>query len=623
MTAANKTIQGRILLVSAPWPLFSRPSLPLGALKAYLKKEQPSLDVEASHLYLQVAHRLGFERYHQVSQRVWRAEAVYSALLYPEQAHQAEALYAGTMKKDDRTPIDFSRLVREVEAATNEWFDQVHWPALDLVGFSVSFCQVTASLYLISKIKAAFPSLPIVVGGSSFSGEQSSGILKIFPQIDYLIVGEGELALTQLVRDLLDPARSEDQKALPGDLLSEAAPKDRQRRFVQLRRLDALPIPDYDDYFRMLAGFSSRDRFFATLPIESSRGCWWRRKDSYGRFSGCAFCNLNLQWNGYRTKPVDQVVHEVEHLVRKYQVLSLAFADNALPEKQAGAIFDGMIELGLDLSIFAELRATSPPALIQKMKRAGVDTVQVGIEALSSRLLIKMNKGARAIDNLSLMKQCEAVGIANASNLMLHFPSSDADDVAQTLHCLTFARWYRPLKTVSFWLGLDSPVYRFPKQFQIRSIFNHPRLKKLFPASVAVQLRFMIQGYRGDRKRQIQLWRSVEKTVAQWRRDYERIQRRTNGRPALSYRDGGRFLIIDQHLPKQPTVKHRLTGTSARIYRFCHIPRTLDQISGRFALHSTEQIRSFLRSMEQKQLTFAESGSYLSLAVPHLGRGRQ
>jgi len=623
MTAAHGSIPGRILLVSAPWPLFNRPSLPLGALKGYLQKEWPSLAVEASHLYLQIAHRLGFDRYHRISQRVWRAEAVYAALLYSEQAHQAERLYAGTIKKGGDAPTDFSRLVGEVETATDEWFDRVDWPDLDLVGFSVSFCQVTASLYLISKIKTAYPALPVVVGGSSFSGQRSADILRIFPQIDYLIAGEGELALTRLVGRLLDPSRPEARRELPADLIFTAASETCQRPFLQLRRLDTLPAPDYDDYFSMLAGFAPRDRFFPTLPIESSRGCWWRRKDSSGRFGGCAFCNLNLQWQGYRTKTADQVVHEVDHLVRKHQVLSLAFADNALPEKQVGAIFDGIRRQDRNLSIFAEIRATTPLSLIQKMRQAGVDTVQVGIEALSSRLLGKMNKGVRAIDNLCLMKHCEAAGIINASNLILHFPSSDADDIVQTLHCLAFARWYRPLKTVSFWLGLDSPAFRFPEQFQIHSTFNHPRLKKLFPAPIARQLRFMIQGYRGDRRRQLQLWRRVEKAVDRWRRDYALVQRQTNGRPALSYRDGGHFLIIDQHRPKEPVAKHRLVGTSAQIYRFCHVPRTLEQISGRFASHSTAQIRSFLESMEDKQLAFAEDGSYLSLAVPHAERSRR
>ena len=604
-----------MLLVSAPWPLFNRPSLPLGALKAYLSKTLPHIQTDACHLFLQVAQALGYDRYQGVSRRVWRAEAVFSALLYPEHAHLAESLYTRTLKRGDAATDDFQQLVRQVKGVMGGWLQRINWSALDLVGFTISFCQVTASLYLISKIKAICPSLPVVVGGSSFSGERSADLLNVFPHIDYLVVGEGERPLAGLLRHLTDP-RSRSIPGLPDGVFSADTKPGEMDRFSQLSRLDRLPAPDYDDYFNMLAGFSPHHRFFPVLPVEASRGCWWHRQDAAGRFGGCAFCNLNLQWQGYRTKGAQQVVREVDDLVQRHQVLSLTFADNAFPMKQASSIFDGIRGLGRDLSIFTELRANTPPSLLRKMKQAGVDTVQVGIEALSSQLLAKMNKGVRVIDNLSLMKHCEALGIVNASNLMLHFPGSDDQDVNETLHSLAFARWYRPLKTVSFWLGLESPIYRFARRFHIRSVFNHPNLKKLFPEPVAANIRFMIQGYRGDRTRQLKLWRSVEKETRQWQKDYDTLQRQTGGKPALAFRDGGRFIIIDQHLPMQATVRHRLTGISAEIYRYCHTPRALKQVAGMFAAHSPEQIRAFFKSMVKKRLIFEEGDCYLSLAVP-------
>ncbi len=606
---------GRVLLVSAPWPLFNRPSLPLGALKAYLSTALPHVQTDACHLFLQLAHALGYEPYQAISRRVWRAEAVFSALLYPAHAHRAESLYMRSLKKGDVAPDDFQQLVGRVKTVMDDWLQGIHWSALDLVGFTISFCQVTASLYLISQIKAICPSLPAVVGGSSFSGERSADLLHLFPDIDYLVVGEGERPLAGLVSHLIG-RRSRSITDIPDGVFSSASKPGEGIRFSQLDRLDQLPVPDYDDYFDMLAGFSPTNRFFPVLPVEGSRGCWWHRHDGGGQFKGCAFCNLNLQWQGYRTKRPDQVIQEVDHLVRRHQVLSLTFADNAFPIKHATAIFTGIRELGRDLSIFTELRAKTPPGLLRTMKQAGVDTVQVGIEALSSRLLAKMNKGVRAIDNLSLMKQCEALGIVNASNLMLHFPGSDDDDVDQTLDSLEFARWYRPLKTVSFWLGLESPVYRFAGRFHIRSVYNHPNLKRLFPEPVARKIRFMIQAYRGDRTRQLKLWRSVEKESRQWHKDYAAMQRQTGGKPALSFRDGGRFIIIDQNWPTQATARHRLTGVSAGIYRYCHIPRPLEEVAGMFATHSPEQIRAFFESMLKKRLMFEEGGCYLSLAVP-------
>ena len=45
----------------------------------------------------------------------------------------------------------------------------------------------------------------------------------------------------------------------------------------------------------------------------------------------------------------------------------------------------------------------------------------LGIEALSTRLLEKLNKGTTAIQNLEIMKHCEALNISNISNLILCF----------------------------------------------------------------------------------------------------------------------------------------------------------------------------------------------------------
>ena len=89
---------------------------------------------------------------------------------------------------------------------------------------------------------------------------------------------------------------------------------------------------------------------------------------------------------------------------------------------------------------------------LKVMAKAGMQEVQIGIEALSTPLLKKLHKGTSAIQNLEIMKSCETLGIENISNLILHFPGSDERDVALTLQSIEYALPYRPLKAVTFWL---------------------------------------------------------------------------------------------------------------------------------------------------------------------------
>jgi hypothetical protein len=83
----------KVVLVSTPWPLFNRPSIQLGALKAYLTAKHPGLEIQAHHFYLQLAAAIGYGVYQNISERTWLAESVYAALLYPERVAAIESLF--------------------------------------------------------------------------------------------------------------------------------------------------------------------------------------------------------------------------------------------------------------------------------------------------------------------------------------------------------------------------------------------------------------------------------------------------------------------------------------------------------------------------------------------------
>ena len=137
----------------------------------------------------------------------------------------------------------------------------------------------------------------------------------------------------------------------------------------------------------------------------------------------CAFCNLNLQWQGYRAKSHEKTVAELDALTEKYQTLSVSFMDNLMPHRDLEGLFEKVAGLGKDLRLFAEIRATTPLNELSAMARAGMHEVQVGVEALSSRLLSKFCKGTSAIQNLQIMKNCESPSLPTLeSNLILEFP---------------------------------------------------------------------------------------------------------------------------------------------------------------------------------------------------------
>ncbi|MFO7707994.1 MAG: radical SAM protein [Desulfobacterales bacterium] len=351
--------------------------------------------------------------------------------------------------------------------------------------------------------------------------------------------------------------------------------------------------------------------------MELSRGCWWQGVRGVG---GCAFCNLNQQWRGYRSKSVPRAVAEIDALTRNYKTLSVALMDNVLPRETSAQTFRELAGLGKDLNLFGEIRATTSRQQLEKMHAAGLRRVQIGIEALSTRLLRKMRKGTRAIQNLEIMKHCERLGVTNLANLIAHFPGSDEEDVRETLHTLEFALPFYPPTWVEFWLGLGSPVWRRPGDYDLRSVAPHPHWRQLFPASVARGFPFVVQSGRGGAGRQRRLWRPARAALRAWSKRYERLHQGPFRDPILGYRDGGDFMIIRERRLGGEVATHRLEGVSRKIYLFCETHRPLKLITERFPEAPVDRIEEFLARLTDQRLVFEESGCYLSLAVPEQRR---
>lgn len=612
-----------IALVSATWPFFNRPSIQLGSLKAAVTQDLPHIEVHARHMYLHIARGLGCDLYAQICEKTWIAEPLYAALLYGERTEvlgrfwHRRALGNPSLRK-----CDFKELCGRLHQLSQKEIDKEDWSRHLLVGFSICYSQVTSSLYFIREIKRRAPSVKVVVGGSSCAGEMGLGLLRTFSEIDFLIQGEGEIPFVSLVRTLCGIQSSSGSVTIPG--LITRRDHNEASEFSQTTDLNHLPIPDYDEYFAHLRSFGSDHAFYPRIPMEISRGCWWRKRLGPKEKAGCAFCNLNLQWQGYRAKSQARVAEELDFLTQRYQVLSTSFMDNLLPSTDLECLFEGIRKLGKDFRLFAEIRANTSMEELVAMGAAGMREVQVGIESLSSTLLKKMNKGSRAIQNLEIMKNCEIPGLPSLmGNLILDFPSSDEQDVSQTLTNLDFALPFRPLRAIPFWLGYGSPVWHMPEAFGIKRVQNHPFYAHLFPPAVLKGLTLMIQGYRGCIRRQQRLWRPVKSRIEAWTRAYHKLHEKPRSGPILSYQDGKDFLIIrHRRLGKDP-MTHRLQGTSRKIYLFCQTKRGVSEILGKFQGLPEDKAVPFFRMMAEKRLMFAEEDEYLSLAVPvrtpHIG----
>jgi ribosomal peptide maturation radical SAM protein 1 len=596
-----------------PWAIFNRPSIQLGTLKAYLAANSNWFTADTTHPFLEVANVLGTDLYHWISQNPWVSEALYAPLLFPEQAAAAERLAARYVKKADKNiqkKFDFQGITKCLEHHLEHWVDNCDWLQYRLVGFSVCFNQLLASLAAARRIKNNTPQSTIVLGGSACGADAGRSLVKVFKFIDYVIKGEGENALLELCEFISGRCCS-----LPQHILSvpEAGHSTRESTPCsnpQLPSLDALPVPDYTDYFADQKKWFSHKPFIPIIPVEFSRGCWWNK---------CTFCNLNLQWCGYRYKKAAQMVHEITTLAARYDCLDFTFADNMLPPREALHFFSMTANLPSDLSFFAEIRAAGSKKSINETfalyRKGGLKTIQVGIEALSDNLLKRMRKGATVIENIGAMRCAVEYGLELQGNLIIHFPGSSPEEVTETLENLDFIFPYTPLALASFFLGLDCPVFQDPAIYGIKAVINHKNNVSIFPRDVLQDLKLLVQDYRGHRMQQRKIWKPVMQKVKLWQ-EYH-AKRKVNGleKPLLFYRDGGDFLLIRQELIDGSVLNHRLKNSSRQIYLFCTNTRTTAEIFEKFPALSQQKILSFLSSLKKKRLVFSDRDKYLALAV--------
>jgi ribosomal peptide maturation radical SAM protein 1 len=606
-TAAQSTGIFRIGLISMPWTIFNRPSIQLGALKAWLDRDE-TLETCTFHPYLQVAKVVGTTTYHHLSRNSWAGEALYSPLLFAGQRKPAGRLFYESCKGDKHLRgLDFDQTTRLLDLTLEQWLAGIDFSRFHLIGFSICFNQLFASLTAAARIKKLYPTLPIVAGGSGCIGETGVSLLQNFPQLDFIISGEGENPLRQLCHGLQH--HSDLAELYPRIITREQTTSTMAPAAASCPKnagidLNQLPIPDYNPYFREMRETFPDQPFIPVLPLEFSRGCWWNR---------CAFCNLNLQWHGYRFKQSSTVAGEVREQARRHGCLDFTFTDNALPPGEADLFFQTMAADSADYEFFAEIRVITDSRKLASYRRGGLSSIQVGIESLSSSLLARMEKGTTVMENIAAMKAALACDMRLDGNLITEFPGSTAEEVAETLRNLDFVLPFTPLSPAAFFLGNGSPVCNNPKKFGISTITHHAKNRLLFPEEILAGITMLTRGYRGRKTLQHRLWQPVAKKIAQWQAFHAGCDRQDI--PALSYRDGGSFLLIRQEQIHGPCLHHRLAGTSRKIYLFCQQIRDQNELTLQFPTIPPKALRDFLTDLLTKRLLFREGDQLLALAI--------
>jgi radical SAM superfamily enzyme YgiQ (UPF0313 family) len=252
-----------------------------------------------------------------------------------------------------------------LEFTINDKLDQImtrlYRSQPDVLCFSTYIWNIEETLSLCQDFKKISPQCLIILGGPEVSYDAAT-FLQEHPGIDYIVRGEGEITLRQLLGQILEEKSIDEIKGITYRYQGQV--KENPDRPL-ITNLGSLPSPFRRDFT------SYKDR---VVYYESSRGCPFN----------CSYC-LSSTARGVRFFPMERVKEELGHLL-KYDLREIKLVDRTFNcnEKRAREIMQFIAEQGsstrVHLEICADLLSDEFIAYLGQLP-ADVFNFEIGIQS--------------------------------------------------------------------------------------------------------------------------------------------------------------------------------------------------------------------------------------------------
>ena len=244
--------------------------------------------------------------------------------------------------------------------------------------------------------------------------------------VDFVVIGEGEITLKELITSLekgdsnfgqIDGIAYKD-----GDKVTRTTP----RQIV--KDLDSFPMPAWD-----LIDIESYKKIwieshgYFSLNIATTRGCPFK----------CNWCAKPIYGNRYNSRSPQKVAEEIEYLQKNYDTNYFWMFDDIFGLKPGwvqdfrdiikakGLKFKYKIQSRVDLLLQEDT--------IEALADSGAETVWVGAESGSQKILDAMDKGTKVEQIFKATKLLKKNGIRPAFFLQFGYLGEEKEDIDKTI----------------------------------------------------------------------------------------------------------------------------------------------------------------------------------------------
>ena len=275
-------------------------------------------------------------------------------------------------------------------------------------------------------------SAKLITIGGAYATLYPDKVLRSCPKA-ICVIGEGEISALRMTNAAMNGT---DLRSVPNIVFMQNGKLIRTHR--ETLDLGCIKCTLNHDFLDLIVGGM-------LVRMETSRGCDHKR---------CTFCTIPLKYNGAmrRDFPIELVKEEMIQLSKR-GVRSVCFTDEefigkdlrraeevvrTIRELKAGGLIreDMKFMAGVSVKLIkggSEEHFESAKELLRSMKRAGFDTVFIGIESGSKTQLKRYGKGVTPEDNEDVLNFLEAEGIGADIGFIMFDPLMSFQELEENI----------------------------------------------------------------------------------------------------------------------------------------------------------------------------------------------
>ena len=280
---------------------------------------------------------------------------------------------------------------------------------------------------------------------------------------DYVLIGEGEQTLAELVEQLSN-GRTPSFSSINGLAYSHDGSCRRNPKREELHNLDVLPFPAWDliDIGAYRRAWERRHGYFS-MNMVTTRGCPFH----------CNWCAKPIYGQVYNTRSPENVVDEMLWLARTYHPYHLWFCDYIFGLKPGWIPRFAQIvhEKGaaIPFKCLARVDLLLRDEAIVHLARSGCRSVWVGAESGSQKILDAMEKGTTVEQIHQAASLLHRHGIRVGFFLQYGYPGETRGDIESTL------RMVKECKPDEIGISVSYPLPGTKFYEKVRTHMGHKR----------------------------------------------------------------------------------------------------------------------------------------------------